>query len=147
MKRLLILSIFVLGLSQAGMAQPPFAGKKIQDRMKVLKIAFITEHLALTSEEAQKFWPLYNAYDAEIKKARHAVVDDQLKIEEAVLNIRKKYKPEFKKVLNDDERVNKVFRVDGAFNEEVKKEIQKRQKIRQQQRMVEQPPKKAQEQQ
>jgi hypothetical protein len=147
MKRLLILSIFVLGLSQAGMSQPPFGGKKVQDRIKVLKIPFITDYLALTSDEAQKFWPIYNAYDEEIKKARRANVDDQLKIEEAVLNIRKKYKPEFKKVLVDDARVNKVFRVDGAFNEEVKKEIIRRQKMRQQQRMMDQPPQKAQEQQ
>lgn len=34
-----------------------------QERIKSLKIAFITEKLSLTSDEAQKFWPIYNTYD------------------------------------------------------------------------------------
>lgn len=127
MKRFLILSIFVLGLLQAGMSQPPFKG----ERVKALKIAFITQALNLTSDEAQKFWPVYNTYEAEIKKARQANLDDQLKIEEAVLNVRKKYKPEFKKILVDDARVNKVYKMEGDFREEIKKELQKRQKMRQ----------------
>ncbi|MCF7561359.1 sensor of ECF-type sigma factor [Sabulilitoribacter multivorans] len=34
-----------------------------KDRIKALKVSFITERLELTQEEAQKFWPVYNAYD------------------------------------------------------------------------------------
>ena len=41
-----------------------------QDRIKALKIAFITERLELTETEAQKFWPIYNAFDAENQKLR-----------------------------------------------------------------------------
>ncbi len=36
-----------------------------REKIKSLKIAFITERLALTEAEAQKFWPIYNAYDTE----------------------------------------------------------------------------------
>jgi Skp family chaperone for outer membrane proteins len=128
MKRLLFLFIFVLALSKQGTAQPAFNGQRI----KALKVAYITQALNLTADEAQKFWPVYNAYDEEIKKAKQANVDDQLKKEEAVLNIKKKYKPEFKKILVDDVRVNKVFRVDADFVEEVKKELKRRQALRQQ---------------
>lgn len=32
-------------------------------KIKALKIAFITEHVNLTSTEAQKFWPVYNKFD------------------------------------------------------------------------------------
>src|SRR5690554_5067579 len=44
-------------------------GAKAQDRpdwdkIKSLKIAFITEQLELTTEEAQSFWPIYNDYEA-----------------------------------------------------------------------------------
>jgi hypothetical protein len=127
MKRFLFLYIFVSVLCYSVHAQPAFNGKRVQ----AIKVAYITQTLNLNVEEAQKFWPLYNAYDAEIKKARQANVDDQLKIEENVLNIRKKYKPEFKKVLNDDARVNKVFKVDVEFVEEVKKELKRRQQMRQ----------------
>ncbi len=128
MKQFLFLIIFVVEFLHAGASQPPFKG----DRVKALKIAYITQSLNLKSEEAQKFWPVYNAYDNEIKKARQTNLDDQLKIEEAVLNVRKKYKPEFKKVLVDDVRVNQVFKVDADFLNELKKELKRRQQIRQQ---------------
>lgn len=34
-----------------------------KERIKVLKIAFITERLDLTKTEAQQFWPIYNAFE------------------------------------------------------------------------------------
>ena len=37
--------------------------KQKKEQLKTMKVAFITSELALTSSEAEKFWPLYNAYD------------------------------------------------------------------------------------
>ncbi|MCR1026465.1 hypothetical protein NQT66_16710 [Cellulophaga baltica] len=34
------------------------------DKIRTLKIAFITERLDLSSKEAQTFWPIYNEYQA-----------------------------------------------------------------------------------
>ncbi|NNC49311.1 MAG: sensor of ECF-type sigma factor [Flaviramulus sp.] len=34
-----------------------------KDKIKALKVSFLTERLELTQEEAQEFWPVYNAYD------------------------------------------------------------------------------------
>ena len=34
-----------------------------REKVKALKVAFLTEKLALTSEEAQKFWPIYNTFE------------------------------------------------------------------------------------
>lgn len=36
-----------------------------QEKIKALKVAFFTEQLELTSSEATKFWPMYNAYESE----------------------------------------------------------------------------------
>lgn len=36
---------------------------KGQEKIKVFKIAFLTEKLNLTENEAEKFWPIYNAYE------------------------------------------------------------------------------------
>lgn len=36
---------------------------KHADRIKSMKIAFITEQVDLSSEEAQVFWPVYNKFD------------------------------------------------------------------------------------
>lgn len=34
-----------------------------RDKIKALKVSFITERLNLTQDEAEKFWPIYNAFD------------------------------------------------------------------------------------
>ncbi|MEM5564454.1 hypothetical protein WNY78_05045 [Psychroserpens sp. AS72] len=45
--------------------------KDKRERFKALKVAFITERLELSETEAQKFWPIYNAYDKEKDMLRH----------------------------------------------------------------------------
>jgi len=37
--------------------------KQHKDKIKSMKIAFITEKINLTPEEAQQFWPVYNEYE------------------------------------------------------------------------------------
>lgn len=91
-----------------------------------LQMAFVTKQLALTNEEAQKFWPVYYNYKAELRKVRQAGKKDVLVVEENTLNVRKKYRTEFKKILNNDERVNKALTVDHDFMNVVKKELQNR---------------------
>ncbi len=91
-----------------------------------LKMAFVTKQLALTNEEAQKFWPVYYSYVAELRKSRQAKKDDVLAQEEETLNVRKKYRTEFKKILNSDDRVNKALTVDRDFMNVVRKELQNR---------------------
>ena len=55
--------IFIIGIKTQ-------AQQKDSDRLKSLKIGFITEKLDLTSEEAQSFWPIYNKHQEEIHKLR-----------------------------------------------------------------------------
>ncbi|MBI2284619.1 MAG: hypothetical protein HYU71_12975 [Bacteroidetes bacterium] len=91
-----------------------------------LKMAFVTKQLALTNDEAQKFWPVYYGYTAELRKLRQNKKEDVLAMEEDMLNLRKKYRSEFKKILNTDERVNKALTVDRDFMIAVRKELQQR---------------------
>ena len=45
-----------------------------RDKIKTLKIAYITEKLNLTEKEAQQFWPIYNNFEEEnsnLKKQAH----------------------------------------------------------------------------
>lgn len=53
--------IILLLLSIYTFSQPHFREKR--EQIKALKIAFITNELALTPDEATKFWPIYNAFD------------------------------------------------------------------------------------
>ncbi len=101
-----------------------------QERLQALKVAFITKELKLTTEEAQQFWPVYNQYFDEIKQARKEHPDDEIAFEEKVVGIRKKYKEEFKRVLKDDVRVNRIYTVDKSYRELLRKELQNRQRFR-----------------
>ena len=42
----------------------------VRDRIKTLKVAFITERVGLTSEEAQQFWPIYNEHENTLEEIR-----------------------------------------------------------------------------
>ena len=122
----LIVSIVISFMGWTQDDQPLTHGAKLQ----TLKIAYITRQLHLTSDEAQKFWPVYYSYMAELKKMRQEKKEDELVFEENVLNIRKKYSGDFKKILNTDDRVNKVLRAERDFNNEIRKELQKRMQLR-----------------
>ena len=52
------------------MAQPP-KRKGMKDKIRTLKIEFITEKLNLSSVEAEKFWPIYNVFDKTYMKLKH----------------------------------------------------------------------------
>ncbi|MER3376656.1 MAG: hypothetical protein RIM83_18595 [Allomuricauda sp.] len=41
-----------------------------RDRIKTLKVAFITERVGLTSQEAQEFWPVYNEHEDALEGVR-----------------------------------------------------------------------------
>lgn len=82
--------------------------------------------MELTPEESEKLWPVYNNYKNEIKSIRKDDQSDQIALEEKVLNIRKKYKDDFKTILGTDERVNKLFVAEKNFMEMLRKELIKR---------------------
>ena len=50
-----------------------------RERLKAYKTAYITEHLDLTPQEAEKFWPIYNAYEKQIYKLKVINIKDQRK--------------------------------------------------------------------
>ena len=70
-----ILTIAVALFSFYGLSQKGDVKQTKKDKVEQLKIAFITKELDLSTEEAEKFWPVYNdmsdALKAE-KKSRRA---------------------------------------------------------------------------
>lgn len=64
-KRIVTIAIFLLGtLTFYGQ------NKFDKDKIKALKVAYITEHLDLTSKEAEIFWPIYNKYEDQMNALR-----------------------------------------------------------------------------
>ena len=96
-----------------------------------IKIAFITKQLSLSTEEAQKFWPLYNDFSDKAKSLRKGQEIDELAFEAKMLEERKKLKLELTKVLGSEDRANKALGVDREFNKVLKKELDNRRALRQ----------------
>lgn len=126
MKKAIFFIIALLVTSAVMSQEPPRKMMGGRQNVEVLKVAYFTKHLALTTDEAEKFWPLYNSYTDEVRKARQDNKEDILAFEETVLNIRKKYKTDLKKILVTDERVNKALQAEREFMNVVRKELQQR---------------------
>jgi len=60
----LLLSVFMLTLF---VSTKTYAQENKHDKIKALKIGFITQKLDLTSKEAQSFWPVYNEHQEKIR--------------------------------------------------------------------------------
>ncbi|QNF33594.1 hypothetical protein HUW51_13005 [Adhaeribacter swui] len=120
----LMFLIFTSALTQA---QPSRGFKEQTDqqrqermeKIKNAKIAYLTDKLQLTTEQAQKFWPVYNAYEAERRQARvkprlmkeanlETMSDTQLReaitemhnVRQNELNVEKQYVDKFLKVIS-----------------------------------------------
>lgn len=122
-KNLLILFLMLASFFNAKAQDPTNPqGEKVQ----ALKIAFITQKLQLTTSEAEKFWPVYNQYENEIKSARSENKNgDMLDNEERLLNIRKKYKPSFEKILGPG-KLNQLFIAERDFRNVLIRQLKNR---------------------
>lgn len=69
MKTNKILLIILFLVSIHSFAQQPMSEKK--EQIRALKVGFITNELSLTTDEAAKFWPIYNAFDDKQFELRH----------------------------------------------------------------------------
>jgi hypothetical protein len=72
-----MLTILVLLISLTGRSQGHFDPQTLE-LIKTKKIAFMTEAIGLTSQEAEKFWPVYN----ELEKQRFQIMDKKRELEE-----------------------------------------------------------------
>ncbi len=132
MKRLLLLTCFaftiLIGVAQNG------------KNLVALKIAYITKRLDLSPEEAQKFWPYYNQYSEELARTRQDAIKNsrsEIELDEALLNVRKKYSALFSQALSP-QKVDIFFKSEKEFGHYVQEEIRNRQ-LKKQMRMQENP--------
>ncbi|MFN9494343.1 MAG: hypothetical protein ACK57D_14935 [Sphingobacteriales bacterium] len=124
-----ILYLILVLLPFLGMAQDGIRDESKQ-RLEAIQIAYLTKELSLTTQDAEKFWPVYNKYQDELRGLlKNGGEEDVLTRQQKALDIRKKYKPDFVKILGTD-RTNKLFQSEDKFREMVKRELQNRQKRR-----------------
>lgn len=116
-----------------------------RDRIKTFKIAFITERLNLTQTEAQKFWPIYNAFEDASQQLRketrmeradfnvedlteaeaNTLLNSMLDSESEKLELRKKFLQDLKSVLPAKKII--LLKVsEDQFNRRMLEEMRKR---------------------
>jgi hypothetical protein len=103
--------------------------------LESVHIGYLTRTLNLSPAESERFWPIYNHSVTEIKQARmsYKANGDELRFDETVLNIKKKYFGQFANALSP-QRANQFFRAEKQFGNFVQREAMQRRQMRQQPR-------------
>ena len=124
MKKIILISVLFLGIYSSVRAQ--YDEAKRAEKIQALKIAFITQKLQLTTDEAQKFWPVYTQYENDMKQLLADKKNaDVIESDERLLNLRKKYRPEFTRVIGQP-RMNTLFNAERDFRGVLLRHLQNR---------------------
>ena len=71
-KNIFIILLLLLSINFYAQGRKIFERKEqIKEKIYALKVAFITNELSLTSSEAEKFWPIYNLFEANQFDLKH----------------------------------------------------------------------------
>lgn len=116
-----------------------------REKIKAYKVSFLTTELELTSTEAEKFWPIYNAYDDKQFELRHEKMKTYLrKLDDDKINsisekeaaallsqiettdkelylLREKYNSNLKKILSS-KKILKLKKSEDDFNRKLLKQ-------------------------
>ncbi len=132
MKKYLLLVFIIICALSRGLAQDA-EQKEPGKKLEALKIAYLTKRLDLSTEEAQRFWPIYNKYSEDIRSIRQEQKQKnltELDVEDKIITVRKKYNGEFVKAISP-EKVNTFFRSEKDFGGFIQRELQERRMNRQ----------------
>lgn len=113
-----------------------------RDKVEALRVAFIGKKLELTTNEADKFWPVYNEYNDKVKALRKTVrqsfkkgVDNlsekeledlyqlEIKSKQAEAELHKAYNDKIKAIIGTKKTV-KLRIAEDEFKKEIIKTIQ-----------------------
>ena len=67
-----LLMFLLLGFFASG-AQDRQSRERVKDKLNAQRVAYITNQLDLSEAESQKFWPVYNAYTAELEQLKSSL--------------------------------------------------------------------------
>jgi len=117
--------------------------KAHKEKIKAMKVGFITSKLDLTPKEAQIFWPVFNEFNTKMdaihsekrklkRKEREnenlnneeleKIVDNHIVLEQKELDIKKEYHIQFKRILPIN-KVAKLYRANHDFKKELLRKL------------------------
>lgn len=144
MKRILLIAGALLFMVQIGISQKErrFDPSEREAKMETMKIGYITEKLALTPEEAQRFWPVYNEHHKAVKALRSkteslhkseisndseakALIESSLQTEREMLTLKEAFTDDLLMVLPATKVVD-LFKAEMHFKREVLNHLKKK---------------------
>jgi hypothetical protein len=148
MKRIiasLLFSMICLASFAQDDLEPQQPDPKAQEKINNLRIAYLTDKLGLTTEQAEKFWPLYREFAQERRHARSELVQKQkeidqknpdpkkqqevvevsLKVKQRVLDLEKDYSSRMLKVITAQQLIN-LRKAEVEFRDMLINQLQQR---------------------
>ncbi len=121
---------------------PPPQDKKVRDKIEAARIAYITDQLQLTPQEAEKFWPIYREFAERRREIRQQLrdasknptpgqsdqeaVDQQFKAKQQELDLEKDYSGRLLKVISA-QKLRSLPQAERRFRQMILDQIQRRQ--------------------
>jgi hypothetical protein len=112
-------------------------GREDRERIQARKVAYITDRLDLSPEEAQKFWPVYNNHQEAVEEqhqvlreafpsSEEALTDEEAlafietleKHEQKMLDLKKDFHKALKEVISP-QKIVLLFETEKRFREEL----------------------------
>jgi len=125
------------------MSTGALAQQRRLERVHAMKVGFITSRLQLSASQAERFWPIYNRYESDLRATRRqhlkqrvaprdmtdeqakTQIENNLELQEAVIDLKKRYKNEFLKVISARQLMD-LYDAEKDFRQELVKELRER---------------------
>jgi hypothetical protein len=124
---------------------PQTQDTKVRDKIEAARIAYITEQLELTPQEAEKFWPIYREFAQRRREIRQQIrrtsrnadgktdeqiVEQQFKAKQDELDLEKDYSGRLLKVISAH-KLRSLPQAERKFRQMILDQIQRRQERQQ----------------
>ena len=125
-----------------------FAQNRKLERVQALKVAFITDKISLTPQQAERFWPIYHKYEDDVRNLRRSYlrqneaktkgfsreqaqryIDDNLDYQEAVIGLKRKYKDELLKAISPTQ-LTQLYAAEHEFKQLLIQKLRERREKR-----------------
>jgi hypothetical protein len=136
---LLLLAGPAVAQQEADPEEAQAADPKVKEKINAARAAYITERLGLTSEEAEKFWPVYREFVQKRQDLRKqfrdakksgqdekTLLDLDLKIKQQEVDLEKDYSGRLQKVISA-QKVMSLRQAEVDFRRLLLRQIQQRQ--------------------
>jgi hypothetical protein len=155
MKKIIIIGLYILSMTVAFAQEQPEVDPAVQDpnvqeKIKNLRIAYISDKLGLAPDQAEKFWPVYREFSDQRKALRMefaktrreinaqnpttAEQEEQvrlgLELKQRELDLEKDYSGRLMKIITAQQLLN-LRKAEGDFQRMILQQVQQRRMMQQ----------------